>query len=122
MMADRWSNLQMDLDYDYIFMLGPPIRIGTLVKEWRDVYGTVTKDSVIVEDQPPNVGLIVESRLLGKHTPPVYWQYLVSWPKEMTWEDGVDLVTPENWDKTYDEWLISMGEDDLACGYYDEPE
>ena len=119
---DRWTNLIDDLDYDYVFMLGPPIRVGTLVKEWRDVYGTVTKSDVIIEEGVPNVGIVIESRLLGKHQPPVYWQYLVSWPNDMTWEDSADLVTPENWDKTYVQWLASIGEGDLADGYYDEPE
>lgn len=131
-MENKWV---LDLDYDYISMLGPPIRIGTMVKDWRDVYSTIPEDGTI--DSNAKVGLIVEARLLGKKAPPVYWQYLVTWPDGMIWEDSVDLVTPGNWNKTYIQWLTAIGEaanpedeyyDDTSgqynegseSGYYDE--
>jgi hypothetical protein len=127
----RWTSDESDSDswqshndhYDNAFDAGLPLRNGLLVKTWDGVFRR-EKDDLLInpshnvvnktllatlepEDplEPAEVGIIVESNLVGRPGGMQYWQYLVNWPNGIVWEDPSDLVMEHDWEKTYYEWL-----------------
>ena len=122
--CDSWQS--HDDHYDNAFDAGFPLRNGLLVKTWDGVFRR-EKDNLLInpghivvnktllatlepepEDprEPAEVGIIVESKLVGRVEGAMqYWQYLVSWPNGIVWEDPSDLVMEHDWEKTYYEWL-----------------
>ena len=119
--SDSWQS--HNDHYDNAFDAGLPLRNGLLVKTWDGVFRR-EKDNLLInpshnvvnktllatlepEDarEPAEVGIIVESNLVGREGGMQYWQYLVNWPNGIVWEDPSDLVMEHDWEKTYYEWL-----------------
>ena len=113
--ADSWDD-----HYDDALDPGLPLRNGLLVKTWEGVYrpGSTSITEPISQtlnslSESAYVGLIVESKLIGKDSKPgmQYWRYLINWPDGLVWEDTADLVMEHDWNKTYYEWLREGADD-----------